>query len=416
MRKKNKNLVIAVVLMVLTSSILLGAGARSAALRAEVTPDSKDIIVYNHAINGEKDTLKKIDGYDSVLADVAREQAKADKGHNNFGPNAYLAAIKHIDAGDYASVKDYAKFDLEYRIKHDPYLCAAILVDYVHKIDPSDKIAKDETWQKPVGQQPNFLSDEFVKDPAYFKECADKLWKKLSENASWSIEELSDYTSSMYMFYHGRDGVRPDIVVRDSTNKGGHTVILDFGKAGKMKLRLECGYQPIDVSTYWPTPEKPPVDDDTPTPPGPEPENPPNKLEPKDPNAGPQGQIKDHKATADFGGGANDPGKTDKTETPEPKSPDAYTPPTAPSSGGNNSGNSSSSNSAADSSKSGSAIVDHDNGTTGQTSNGDSYTVQAGDGKDHTPLDQVQQSHSADTVEPAVSNDGINEGDVAPVD
>ncbi len=387
--------------------LLSGMGIAKGRVVAGVTPQSSEsLIVYNHANNGSKTDLDLIEAYDSELAAVAKDQADQGIGKNNFGPNAYLAASRHIEKGDYTSVLDYTKFDLEHRITYDPYLLAAQIVNYVHVIDPSDKIAKDDVWSKPVGQQANYLSDEFVKDPEYFAECSEKLWKVFSENASWSVVELSDYTSSMYMFYHGRDGVRPDIVVRDSTNKGGHAIVLDFGKAGVLKLRLECGYQPINVD-YWPTPDKPPVDDSTPTPDNPVPDNPTPSLEPKDPDAGPNAQISDPEEKADFGGGANT--DNDTRETSEPTSPDSYTPPKAPSGGG--SSNSGGSSSSPDDSKSGSAIVDHDNGSTGKTSDGQDYTVQAGDGQNHTPLDEVQSGHSSDTVETPVAGDGVNTGD-----
>ena len=66
----------------------------------------------------------------------------------------------------------------------------------------------------------------------------------------------------------------------------------------------------------------------------------------------------------------------------------------------------------------GSVIIDTTDGTvethtdpdTGQSQE---YEVVAGDGTDHGDLGEIQQEyHDADTVEPAVEDDGVNEGDL----
>ena len=266
-------------------------------------------------------------------------------------------------------------------------MAAAEITHYVNVIKPNNRILHDETWQQPIGQQPNYAADEFIKDPEYWQASVDKFLEVLRDNATVSIVKLDDYTSSMYMYHDGRAAGLPDIVVRNSTHTGGHALVFDFGKAGLIKLRLECGYQPVDVGYWTPPTDTPPEDDTTP------PETPDIELEPKDPNAGPQGQVPNN---PDFGGGANDPDKTDKTQTSEPKSPDTYTPPKAPTEdkGSNNGGSKPSNNQ---------SFEDRNNNGGTENVGGKDYTVITG--TENKTIDEAQPSHSSDTVEEAVKGD-----------
>ena len=114
-------------------------------------------------------------------------------------------------------------------------------------------------------------------------------------------------------------------------------------------------------------------------------------MEPKDPSAGPQGQVPDN---PDFGGGANDPDKTDKTQTSEPKSPDTYTPPKAPTEDKGSNGSKPSSNQ---------SFEDRNNNGGTENVGGKDYTVITG--TENKTIDEAQSSHSSDTVEEAVKGD-----------
>ena len=311
--------------LLLIAAFFIGAVAINGST-ARAIANSDTIVIRNNAINGDEHTLELVKANDEAAYKVASEQAKAGVSKNNFGWNVYEAAAEHISAGEYSNVLDYVynadeDRDFAWALKTDPCLAAAEITHYVNVVKPNNRILHDETGQQPIGQQPNYAADEFIKDPEYWQASVDKFLEVLRDNATVSIVELDSYTSSMYMYHDGRAAGLPDIVVRNSTHTGGHAFVIDFGKAGLIKLRLECGYQPVDVGYWAPPTGTPPEDDTTP------PETPDIELEPKDPSAGPQGQVPDN---PDFGGGANDPDKTDKTQTSEPKSPDTYTPPKAP--------------------------------------------------------------------------------------
>lgn len=345
-----------------------------------------NIIIGNNAINGDERTLELVKAKDEVAFDIASAQAESGVGKNNFGWNVYETAAKHIAAGEYGNVLEFVQQDFEWVLRTDPCRAAAIICHYVHVVEPSNKILHDDTWKQPVGQQPNYVADKFIEDREYWQTSVDAFLEVLKDNAAMGVVELEEYTSSMYMYHDGRGAGLPDIVVRNSTNTGGHAFVLDFGKAGLIKLRLECGYQPIDVGYWEPPKDSTPEDDTPPTPPTPTPEP---ELEPKDPDAGPQGQVPNN---PDYGGGKNDPGKTDKTETSEPTSPSTYTPPTAPTQ-----------EKPADTSQPSESFSDRHNNGGSETVGGKDYDVVTG--TENKTIDEAQSSHSADTVEDPVKGD-----------
>lgn len=358
----------------------------------------------------------------------------------NFGPDVYAEAKQMVEDGKASSIQD-AIFHVDEngavsgimrdRMTLDPALTAAITVDILNR--------SEIDWYSILGDRQNEFKDieigrladqlhlAFLKNHDFWDQViANDL--NLLKSGKVSIEKISDYTSSMYMIEDMLEGDKPSVVVRNSTNAGGHVIRFDLGKAGVYQYRLECGFQPIQVD-YWPTPDVPPIPDEpepepTPTPtPTPEPEPTPTPepkptptpepkptptptLEPKNPNAGPQAQTGG--TNPDYGGGQNQ--DNDTTITDEPSSPSTYTPPARPSGGTGSSGTGGTGGSQ---SQSGSPTVDHNNGTH-ETHGGQDYQVQAGDGQNHTDLGTVQEQASHDTVEAPVQDDGVNEGNILP--
>lgn len=340
-----------------------------------------------------------------------------------FGPDRYVAATAAVSSGNAVSVATYVANadgtgDLFSSIQQDPALCAAIALDMDETLlGFEEKILIDEQGV-PVGSRADVAHLHFLRDDAYWERAATLIEQRLIAGKI-SIIQLDDYDSGAYMVPQGLEGNKPSVVVRRSSAAGGHFVEFSLGDHGTVRYRLECGYQPVDM-TYWPAPKgKPPVVDNpggytpdnppTPTPPPPGTGNPPASLEPKDPNAGPQVQGQGQSGYEDFGGGVNH--NNDTTVTPEPSLPDSYVAPSAPtSSSGGGSGGAPSSPSP---SSSGSVTVDQTNGTT-ETHNDTTYTVVSGDGQSHTDLQIVQEQHDSTTVEQNVSSDGTNSGDLDP--
>ncbi len=333
-----------------------------------------------------------------------------DTNNYNFGYDRKAAADKAVKDKETNSVQEWVatkdgEGDLFYSISVDPALCAAVALHMDETLTLPETILVDEQNEK-IGQRADKAHLHFLSDQDYWDDTID-LIKKYLTSGSIKIEAIDDYTSQMYQAYNRLEGNKPSVIVRDSSNEGGHVIIFNLGKPGIVKFRLECGYQPVDVS-YWTPPENPPEDIPTPTPsPTPTPTPTP---QPKDPNAGPQVQGKDQDGYEDFGGGQNHDNNTNLTE--EPKSPSTYTAPDPPSSTTNGG---SQNHDGSTGTQSGSQIVDTDDGTT-ETHNGKDYEVQAGDGQNHTDLNEVQEQHNEDTVEEPVQDDGTNEGDLDPVE
>ena len=97
---------------------------------------------------------------------------------------------------------------------------------------------------------------------------AEEMWEKLIENAketgSITIENIYSYTSAMYMADVDEDGV-PEVIVEPSPGDGGKMLVIKGvwnGEEYVYKLRINCGFQPLNVETYWHppvTPDEPPT-------------------------------------------------------------------------------------------------------------------------------------------------------------
>ena len=294
-------------------------------------------------------------------SDVQKDDDK--KNDWNFGPNRYDAKK---DLAMFADEKGNGDFFAS--IEKDPALTAAVALHMDSKLNFAEPILKDEQNEL-VGQRADKAHLHFLKDPAYWQRAKDLIKARLTRAEIKLSDIKGDYTSSMYMAYGQLEGDKPSVVVRNSVNAGGHFLSFDFGpKVGLVRFRLECGYQPVDLD-YWPVPKDFPGVPDNPKPvpqpkpepkpepkpnpepnpkpnpepnpkPNPEPNPKPNPEpnpepkptpEPKDPAKGPQAQVKAHNQSGaeDFNGGANTHNYTEVT--PEPVSPSKYEAPSAPS-------------------------------------------------------------------------------------
>ena len=351
------------------------------------------------------------------------------EGNNfNFGPDAYAEGEKEVADGKVASVKDYGfRIDedgkpagnLLDRMALDPALTGAIATEILKRdsIDPTMVLGDraDEFKDVKVARLPDKLHLAFLKDPDFWGATVTRIGDILAA-CDYKVEMLTNYKSAMYQFHNGLENNKPAVIVRQSINSGGHVMIFDGGKAGIFKFRMECGYQPVDVDEYWPTPDEPGIPDN-PTPPD-EPDPPGGSdnpgVDPKKDDGGPQGQMGNN-ASPNYGGGQNQ--NPDTTLTEEPQSPSTYTPPAAPTGSNDGADND-------EPSYTGSPTVDHDNGTH-ETHGGQDYEVVAGDGQNHTDLGQIQAEANHDTVETPLQNDSggnggandapvANEGDILP--
>ena len=130
------------------------------------------------------------------------------------------------------------------------------------------------------------------------------------------------YTSMMHMVPLQLEGDKPTVVNQYCNGLTGHLIIFEVAqgdKVIKVQLRLECGYQPVDVPD-WPPPGNPPK-----KPPYNPPDNPPEEKKKKDdPQNRPKADQYDFYSPDRVN---HDP---DTTPTSEPESPDSYVAPDRP--------------------------------------------------------------------------------------
>lgn len=230
---------------------------------------------------------------------------------------------------------------------------AALLAELA--FDTQERLGFDILGKHKDEKDPNVIQEYFMHDPAYAREVyakLDTIWRSAIDG-----EIIADYPY-VSAFYMEHDAITidgkpaPKVVAAESRHTGGHFIRLRVrdskGKIVDLVYRLECGFQPVNITVppnHEPVVDNPPSPEPEPGPgpgPGPEPEPEP---EPKNPDDGPTGRHQDN-PDPDSGGGPNDEKETRHEETKEPdtdKSPSEYKasdPPKADEGGNSGGGNS----------------------------------------------------------------------------
>ena len=325
--------------------------------------------------------------------DIPQKDGDYYFGWNRYrGANEAVANNEADNIVDWIATKD-GKGDFFTSLEHDPALTAAVAL-YLDQLEltGNDPILAPEA-NLLVGERADAAHKRFLENEGDWDTAITRIKAILcGQDVVIEVKELNNYTSAMYMIPLQLDGDKPCVVVRNTSNAGGHFVVfkvkLKDGSIVNVRFRLECGYQPIDVPN-WTPPDKPDPEP-TPTPP-----------EPKDPNNDPQNR--DNADDYDFYSPDHQNHDPDTTVTDEPTSPDSYTPPSRPDDTvvppSNDDDNQHS--------------ATEDNGTT-ETHDGQDYDVEAGDGQDHSDLSDVADPSNPNKpdVDPALQGDGANQNPV----
>ena len=271
-----------------------------------------------------------------------------------FGANVWEEAQAAIARGEVETVLEYIigtddyLGNLWYRMMYDPALCAAICL-YLDQNGVSGVVPiLNREVDLEVGARADHAHMEFLKDPEYWEWCFTRAKNiLLSEDAEIWIEELGDYESAMYMVEDGLGLGIPLVYVGVTDGEDGHCIVFSVrtekdGPFVEVRLRLECGYQPIDVPGWdppstTPTPSPSPTPSDTPTPTPSDTPTPTPSTTPKDPSVDPQNRVNpdstdpsEQNAASDFYSDDRINNDSDTTETPEPTSPSSYVSPDPP--------------------------------------------------------------------------------------
>ncbi len=331
-------------------------------------------------------------------------------GAYNFGPDRYSKAQNAVANNEAEDVLDYivgtdGSGDLFQSIHRDPALAAATswYLDSEgatgdSKILPEPK--KNQTALDVIRE----ARDRFMADDAEWKTAEVRIIAILTDkDTKVELKTLDNYKSAMYMVEDDQDPTKADVVVRQTSNAGGHFVVFTVkvnGKEIKLKFRLECGYQAIEPQI--PVPDKPPVPDNPPDPPTPH--------EKKDPKNDPQNRdgadqydfySKDRKNNDPNTEETTEPeSPTEEYEAPEPPTEDPDIGPPLPPPEEDDSKDT----------KTGSKKGDKDNGKTEKVDDKE-YKVTTGDGKDHGDFTTIVEE-TPEPVMPELKDDGTNTGDL----
>jgi hypothetical protein len=228
----------------------------------------------------------------------------------DFDRDAYVKAKQQVKDGQYATILEAFEAHpdsgkLAFRLYYDRALTAAIAgsIDEVGMSGDKPILAAEKDL--PIEKRPDAATQRFIQSQEDWDTALERIYALLLSDESRQaaeLKEMSDYTSANYMVKDGiSDGV-PSVVVRESTNTGGHFIVFTVkvdGEVYTLRLRLECGYQAVDP--HWPTPPDPPHDDG------------------KDPKDDPQNNPDADKY--DFYSPDKKNNEPDTTVTPEPESP-----------------------------------------------------------------------------------------------
>ena len=338
----------------------------------------------------------------------------------NFGPDAYAAAQAAVEAGEADSIIDYlfksdGEGDFFTRIYHDPALCAAAALELDLKGATGDNPILYAEQDLLVGERADAAHLRFLQNYDQWDDAIVRIKAiLLAQDNTWEVKEIDDYTSAMYMIVDQLEGDKPSVVVRNTTNAGGHFLVvyvhMGDGSIIEVRFRLECGYQPVDPN--WPVPVGP-----EPVPDNPEPT-------PKKPVIPPEIESKDKKDGMEESTDANDPSnewnsknpqnqEPDTTPTDEPESPDSYISPEVPTTEqptteATTEKPAEEQPEASKNTDSGSKTVDEDNGKNTTSKDGKDAEVTAGDGEDRDDFGDVVDKDPAETQDQF--KDGATDG------
>jgi hypothetical protein len=228
--------------------IIIGGRNLPTAVKAAVTGEDPDPPVR---------TIEDLDPEDRIcFYNWLNEEARK----YNFGPSGYGDFSKYDKV--YGELLDRLTDDGDQDEKlPDPALMAAVAyaIDRTHD---TDILAKEYKETNVPGEQVNLAAKNLMDSTEYRKEVLGKIKKEL-EAADIEVKEIGAYTSMMWMVPNGYPD-RPAITIADSNHEGGHCLVIKWKNGDVLRLRIECGYQPMDVN--WPDnpPDNPPDDDNPP--------------------------------------------------------------------------------------------------------------------------------------------------------
>lgn len=125
----------------------------------------------------------------------------------------------------------------------DPRACAATALGLSKELGFS--VMNDEQSIVNETDRVNAAASHYAADHDYWQADFNTMMSTVY-NLKYDIEEIGDYSSACYMIFNGYDQA-PTVIVSPSVRTGGHALVFYKQDGGKIRFRLECSFQLVDV-------------------------------------------------------------------------------------------------------------------------------------------------------------------------
>ena len=125
----------------------------------------------------------------------------------------------------------------------DPRACAATALGLSKELGFS--VMNDEQSIVNETDRVNAAASHYAVDHDYWQADFNTMMSTVY-NLKYDIEEIGDYSSACYMIFNGYDQA-PTVIVSPSVRTGGHALVFYKQDGGKIRFRLECSFQLVDV-------------------------------------------------------------------------------------------------------------------------------------------------------------------------
>lgn len=125
----------------------------------------------------------------------------------------------------------------------DPRACAATALGLSKELGFS--VMNDEQSIVNETDRVNAAASHYAADHDYWQADFNTMMSAVYE-LKYGIEEIGEYSSACYMIFNGYDQA-PTVIVSPSVRTGGHALVFYKQDGGKIRFRLECSFQLVDV-------------------------------------------------------------------------------------------------------------------------------------------------------------------------
>lgn len=144
----------------------------------------------------------------------------------------------------------------------DPRACAATALGLSKELGFS--VMSDEQSIVNETDRVNAAASHYATDHDYWQADFNTMMSAVYE-LKYGIEDIGEYSSACYMIFNGYDAP-PTVIVSPSVRTGGHALVFYKQDGGKIRFRLECSFQLVDILIVSEDEPEPDIPETTTTP------------------------------------------------------------------------------------------------------------------------------------------------------